>query len=191
MFFRKFITIVVSIILLSIVAGCYGILHDVITYKISHEYFTKFKFVQFGLIEAGTTLPINTFQLLVFTGWAATWWVGFIAAGIFGGVAFRLKKAGAMTAAISKASLIMMGTAIVFGIIGYNIGFFTDPPVDLAQLCYECSTLANPDAFTTAGYVHNFSYAGGFIGIILGVVSILKYKHKMAVDEVLKKDIEK
>ncbi|MFP5438152.1 MAG: hypothetical protein ACLGH8_10225 [Bacteroidia bacterium] len=188
MFFRKFITIIVSILLLSIVAGCYGILHDVITYKISHEYFTKFKFVQFGLIERGSNLPVNIFQLLVFTGWAATWWVGFIAGCIFGGAAFGLKKAGAMTGAIAKASLIMMGTAVLFGILGYNVGFFTEAPVDLTQLCYDCGTLENPDAFITAGYVHNFSYAGGFIGIILGVVSILKRRHAIAVEAVLKKD---
>lgn len=37
------------IILPTIIAGFYGILHDQLTYTISSEYFTKFKFYQFGL----------------------------------------------------------------------------------------------------------------------------------------------
>lgn len=190
MILRKFTTIVISIFLLSIIAGTYGIVHDFITYKISPEYFTKFKFVQFGLIERGNNLPINALQLLVFTGWASTWWVGFIAAGMFSGVAFRLKKAKTMTGAIAKASLIMLGTAVLFGILGYNIGFFYEGLTlpDLALACYECGTIENPGAFNAVGYIHNFSYAGGFMGIILGVVSILKLRHKIAVEQVLKKD---
>lgn len=176
MILRKFTTIIISILLLSIVAGMYGIVHDFITYKISPEYFTKFKFIQFGLIEPGKNRPINTLQLLVFTGWTSTWWVGFIAGGIFSGVAFRLKKARAMVSAIFKASLIMLGTAVLFGIVGYNIGFFTEAPSpeNLGQLCYECGALQNPEAFTTVSYIHNFSYIGGFLGIILGIISILK-----------------
>nr|WP_322623850.1 hypothetical protein [uncultured Flavobacterium sp.] len=188
MILRKFTTIIIFIFLLSIIAGMYGIVHDLITYKISPEYFTKFKFIQFGLIEGGNNVPINTLQLLVFTGWASTWWVGFIAAGIFGSVAFRLKKAKIVAGAIVKASLLMIGTAVLFGILGYNIGFFTEAPSDLSQLCTECGNLENPDAFITAGYVHNFSYIGGFLGIMLGVVSIVKHRRQSIVKHVSKAD---
>jgi hypothetical protein len=190
MILRKFTTIIIFIFLLSIIAGMYGIVHDFITYKISPEYFTNYKFIQFGLIESGNNVPVNTLQLLVFTGWSSTWWVGFIAAGIFSGVAFRLKKAKTMAGAMVKASLIMMGTAMLFGILGYNIGFFYEGLAlpDLAHECYKCGTIQNPGAFNAVGYIHNFSYAGGFMGIILGVVSILKLRHKIAVEQVLKKD---
>lgn len=188
MILKKSFTIILTLVVLSIVAGCYGILHDVITYKISHEYFTKFKFIAFGLIEPGTNLPVNTLQLLVITGWAATWWVGFIAGGIFSAVAFGIKKSGRMANAILRASVIMILSAVIAGIVGYNVGFFIPPPQDVAALCHECATLMNPDAFITAGYVHNFSYAGGFIGIVLGVVSILKYKRNITTPVVLKQD---
>ena len=36
-----------------IMAGIYGILHDQLTYTISPEYYTKFKFYHFGLMDMG------------------------------------------------------------------------------------------------------------------------------------------
>jgi hypothetical protein len=34
-----------------LVAGLFGIIHDEISYSVSNEYFTKFKFIQFGLLD--------------------------------------------------------------------------------------------------------------------------------------------
>src|SRR6185503_8995132 len=60
----------------SIIAGFYGVLHDQITYSISPEYFTKFKFKQFEYANFG--LGDRIFVSTI--GFLATWWVGFIAA---------------------------------------------------------------------------------------------------------------
>jgi hypothetical protein len=38
-----------------LVAGLFGIIHDEISYSVSNEYFTKFKFIQFRLLD--TNLP--------------------------------------------------------------------------------------------------------------------------------------
>lgn len=72
--FMIFVLILVVSILLS---GIYGILHDHITYTMSPEYYTRFKFIQFQLAVEDT--HINNPRLMVsFTGWMATWWVGII-----------------------------------------------------------------------------------------------------------------
>ena len=33
------------------VAGAFGVLHDQISYTVSPEFFTRFKFIQFGLLD--------------------------------------------------------------------------------------------------------------------------------------------
>lgn len=60
----------------AMVGGVYGVLHDQITYSISHEYFTKLKFDQFKYANFG--FPVRIFVSEV--GFLATWWVGFFAA---------------------------------------------------------------------------------------------------------------
>lgn len=169
--------------LISIAAGMYGIVHDFITYKISHEYYTKFKFIQFGFITPDNKLPINTLQLLVATGWAATWWVGCLAGILFSLIATYNTEIKNSIAFTLRAAVIMSLTAIVSGLLGYNIGHFATPLSlpDLAELCYQCATIKKTANFTTASYIHNFSYVGGLLGIVLGVASILKQRHNVAV----------
>ena len=57
----------------ALIAGLYGIVHDQITYSISHEYFTKLKFKQFWYADfgLGDRFYVGTI------GFLATWWVGF------------------------------------------------------------------------------------------------------------------
>jgi hypothetical protein len=41
----------------ALVAGLYGVLHDQVTYTISEEYFTRFKFYQFAYAEPESRSP--------------------------------------------------------------------------------------------------------------------------------------
>lgn len=59
-----------------LLAGVYGVIHDQITYSISHDYFTQFKFAQFHYADFGW--PPRVFVAEI--GFLATWWVGFIGA---------------------------------------------------------------------------------------------------------------
>jgi len=59
----------------ALIAGCYGVLHDQITYSISAEYFTRLKFLQFHY--ADFRFPARVFVAEI--GFLATWWVGLIA----------------------------------------------------------------------------------------------------------------
>ena len=38
-------------------AGLFGMIHDQISYSVSDEYFTKFKFIQFQLLDPKFRLP--------------------------------------------------------------------------------------------------------------------------------------
>lgn len=50
---KKFLILILIILIAPIIGGLYGILHDQLTYTISPEYYTKFKFYQFGLMDLG------------------------------------------------------------------------------------------------------------------------------------------
>src|SRR5690349_25031334 len=60
----------------ALLAGCYGIVHDQITYSISEEYFTRLKVIQFRYADFGFPPRVLVAEI----GFLATWWVGFIAA---------------------------------------------------------------------------------------------------------------
>src|SRR5438105_15227373 len=59
----------------ALLAGCYGALHDQVTYSISPEYFTRLKFSQFHYANFG--LPPRIFVAEI--GFLASWWVGLFA----------------------------------------------------------------------------------------------------------------
>jgi hypothetical protein len=56
-----------TVIVSALLAGVYGIVHDQLTYSISHEYFTKFKYVQFGFEPSRFGGHRPTVVLLVFS----------------------------------------------------------------------------------------------------------------------------
>src|SRR5262249_1358281 len=55
-----------------LVAGLFGMIHDQISYSVSTEYFTKFKFIQFHMLDAGVPERIRAAKV----GFLASWWMG-------------------------------------------------------------------------------------------------------------------
>lgn len=52
----KLLSFLLIIFVSPFIAGLYGVLHDQLTYTIAPEYYTKFKFYQFGLWEEGQVM---------------------------------------------------------------------------------------------------------------------------------------
>src|SRR5713226_9438669 len=77
------------VVLAVLVAGLYGVVHNQISYTVSPEYFTKFKFRQFGLVD--TPLPGRVRASMV--GFLASWWIG-IPIGVLVGAAGFIHKIG-------------------------------------------------------------------------------------------------
>ena len=74
---KKIVTIILLTLAACLLAGTYGILHDQLTYTISPEYYTKFKFYQFELLDEGMPGPLPNPRLWVcYIGFMATWWLG-------------------------------------------------------------------------------------------------------------------
>jgi len=180
---NKLTALIIIILLATLIGGMYGILHDQISYSISSEYYTKFKFVQFGLEEKGwgtnigdasnPEIQIDNPRLgAAFIGFFATWWVGLISGIALGLIGLFHASGKRMFQVTLRAFLLAIGIAALTGFLGYLYGqhFLFHAP----HKWYMPYNLVDIDSFATVGAMHNFSYLGGLIGLFGGLIYSLK-----------------
>jgi len=151
------------VIISTLLASLYGALHDQVTYTISSEYFTVFKFDQFGFTDWGNENPrVNTALI----GVLATWWFGLFV-GIFQGLVGLIHKTPQLMFWYTfKAILITLGVTLVFGLIGYLTEKLN--PTTYPDCCFPY-TIKDGKSFKIVGSIHNYGYTGGEIGALLGI----------------------
>lgn len=190
---NKFLSLILILIIAPVLGGIYGILHDQITYSISPEYYSKFKFIQFGLENWGLGENIGTIENpeiqlenprfgAGIVGTLATWWVGMIIGIILGLVGLIHKSGKMMFKATLKSFVLTIGIALLTGIIGLGYGklFLTEnrPNWNLPE------NLIDFDSFIMVGSMHNFSYLGGLLGLIVGIIYGVREKRKTPYNKV-------
>lgn len=106
----------------------------------------------------------------------ATWWVGVFIGFIHGLVGFIHKSPKISVKIIFKASLITIIVALLTGFIGLAYGKWLIN-VDTLHWNFPDNLLDKPN-FIAVGSMHNFSYLGGLIGLIVGVVYQIKMYRK-------------
>jgi hypothetical protein len=154
----------------AVLGGIYGILHDQISFTISPEYFTKFKFNQFNYADFG--LPDRIFVAEI--GALATWWVGFFCVWF---LARRLlpgqPKSHAHRQIILGFTLVGI-FAVGAGLIGFLYGIWIDLPTEATHWARAFRTLNinQPENFIRVAYLHNASYLGGVFGLIVALLFI-------------------
>ena len=166
---RKFGVLVLTIFASTILAGMYGIAHDQLTYTISPEYFTKFKYDRFGFDPLWFGGHRQTVAVI---GFVATWWTGTIIGIGLGLAAFVYNDHKRMWRAIKQAIALVFSAAFLTGSIGFLYGKFylTKTGVDW----WLPDNLIDKDNFIVVGSIHNFSYLGGLLGLILGSVYLIR-----------------
>ena len=158
---KKLIVYLTLIFVALAVAGLYGIVHNQISYTVSTEYFTAFKFYQFGLLDQAVPERVRASMV----GFYASWWMGF-PIGILSGLAGFIHKTQRQ---MFRRSLEAMGVAVVFtllfGLCGLLYGYFQTSSTDMVayQYWYVPSKLISPRRFLCAGYMHNSAYLGGVL----------------------------
>lgn len=170
-------------------AGLYGILHDQLTYTISPEYYTKFKFYQFGLMDEGSEAIFGFPRLQVsIVGFMATWWMGIPIAIVLG--LFSLHSDRKLMIEIAmKAFIVTMIIAFLGGLYGLYEGFtyISALPKEKLPRWFIPDNLVDFRSFIAVGSMHNASYMGGFFGLFGGIAYIgwrkgrLKLKQKKSV----------
>lgn len=151
-----------------LIAGLYGALHDQLSFTVAPEYFTRFKYDQFGFDPTWFGGHRPTVAVI---GFLATWWVGAIAALFIAPLGLMFKDAQVMRREITKAVILMFAVALAGGLLGLAIGWWalTDAPIGW----YLPEQLEDPHAFLAVGSMHNFSYAGGTIGLCAAVTMMV------------------
>ncbi|MFK7907930.1 MAG: hypothetical protein AB8B69_22555 [Chitinophagales bacterium] len=184
---NKLISLILILIIAPLLGGIYGIVHDQITYSISNEYYTKFKFIQFGLENWGMGENIGTPkspEIILWSprlgaaivGFLATWWVGMIIGIVLGLIGLIHKSGKEMFQTTMKASLMTIGIALIVGIIGLIYGKLV--LANNSPNWYLPDNLINRANFIMVGSMHNFSYLGGIIGMIISIIYSIRKKKK-------------
>jgi len=173
---RKFLILLIIFAAAPVVAGLYGILHDQITFTISPEYFTRFKFQQFQISPA---LPYRLAVAIV--GWSATWWMGIPIGFILGCVGLIHYNSKDMLTVTMKAFIVTIAIAFATGLIGLLYGeiFLANKSPEYFQNWSIPDNLADFRSFIAVGSMHNFSYLGGLTGVIAGIVYSVVRRRKL------------
>ena len=175
---KKILTVFLVSIMAALLAGIYGMIHDQISYSISNEYYTKFKFIQFNLANENNIDKIKFPRVFVaIVGFLATWWFGLLLGfilGLFNLIQSSWKKSFKVSL---NAILIAIIVAFVTGIVGLIYGFLflsNEPQTNFESWCIP-KNLENFKNFIAVGSMHNFSYFGG----VLGLIVVIFYSYKM------------
>jgi hypothetical protein len=160
---RKLI-VYLSLVFVAIgVAAIYGTIHNQISYTVSPEYFTRFKFEQFHLTD--DSMPERLRASLV--GIRASWWMGF-PIGLLAGLAGFIQRGYRQMLRVSmEAMLAGVGFSLLFGVCGLVYGWYVTAGTDLATFgdWYLPAGLVSTRRFVCAGYMHNSAYLGGVLSI--------------------------
>lgn len=174
---RRLAFFVAYIVLAIAAAGVFGILHDQISYSVSHEYFTKFKFLQFHLLD--TDVPERVRAAIV--GFKASWWMG-IPLGVLAGAAGFVQRSPAQMARALLWSLpFLVAFTLAFALAGLVYGVLQTQNFDLETYrgWFLPANLEEPRRFLCAGYMHNSAYLGGALAIPVSWVFHILYRRKV------------
>ena len=161
---KKLLAFILIVVLGPIIGGIYGIIHDQITFSISSEYFTKFKYDQFGFEPSWFG---GDRQTVVVISYLATFWVGVIAGTVSAFCTVFHPTASAMLKAAVRMMITTLAVAALMGILGFIYGTLSSHD-DLQW--YFPEGLIDKDNFVVVGWIHNFGYAGAALGLIISVI---------------------
>jgi hypothetical protein len=166
---KKFGVFTATTFIAIILSGLYGIIHDQVTYSISPEYFTKFKYQQFGFDPASFG---GDRQAVALIGFLASWWMGIFIGIMLGLTGLIFSNYKIMRRAIMNGIWVTLVTAILFAIIGFLWGkyYLIKTGVDWPLP----DGLVDKNHFIIVGSVHNFSYLGGIAGILFAIIYMVR-----------------
>jgi hypothetical protein len=171
---RKLATFLIIILAAIVIASVYGVGHDQVTYSISPEYYTKWKFIQFNLADTlaaqHMTQPRSA---VVMVGVKSAWWIGLCLGIVVAAFALLFRNADTMFAtAVQSFGIILLVTAIS-GVIGWFYGHQVLARRGAGSGVRVPGNVMHQGDFITAGAIHNFSYVGAAVGLLVAIVFLL------------------
>jgi hypothetical protein len=164
-FMKKLLVYGLIVVLAVFAAGLFGVVHNQISYTVAPEYFTRFKFRQFALTDS--PLPERVRASMV--GFLASWWMG-IPIGLLVGAAGFIHHGHRRMLRVSLWSLMVtVGFTFLFGLCGLLYGYLRTEHIDPAEYrwWFIPKDVTDLRRFLCAGYMHNSSYLGGVLAILV------------------------
>ena len=170
---KKILVAPCLIVVACLVAGLYGSIHNQVSYTVSPEYFTQFKFHQFNIVDK---FPDRVGAAIV--GFLAAWWMGILISMFLVPIGIVIKGFRSYCSTVVGSFIVVAMTALVTGMVGLMVGIATvQSDVEIQKTKFD-TDIQDDVAFLWAGSMHNFSYLGGAIGLIAGVVYILVVRYR-------------
>lgn len=164
---RKLALLIALLPLAALLGAAYGAVHNQISYTVSPEYFTKFKFISFHMPWAYEAQRVGASVV----GALASWWMGVLIYLPLAAISLRARDTRRMVRSLCTALVLVIIIVFIIGLFGLAIGFLNVGTHNIdTYRHWLMPNVENPVAFIHAGWMHNFSYAGGFIGLAVGCV---------------------
>jgi hypothetical protein len=173
-------TALALVLLLSIViSSTYAIVYDIISYRFCPEFYTKFKFVEYGVPMSTIKLSPWPLKAIVHVAFMASWWMGLIIGSILGFTALPLPSIKIMLTAILKAMGITVAITFITGLCGLAYGWYFLKGTRSEGLFYLPADVVRTHRFMMCMGMHNFSYVGAVLGMLASSIYIIRKKQKM------------
>lgn len=165
---KKALIFLLLVFIAIVLSGLYGIAHDQLTYTIAPEYYTKFKFLQFRLMDSPWPERVRAGMV----GFLATWWMGILIGLTVGLAGFMQRDWRRMLLVTLQAYGVVVVVTAAVGLLGLAYGYYQTMAIDRGAYL---GWVVPPDvvdlrSYLCVGYMHNASYLGGLIAIVAGIV---------------------
>ena len=163
----KLLLLPVLLLFSSLLAGIFGVVHNQISYSVSPGYFHEFKFFQFG-IESALQNRIGA----SIVGYLGSWRMGFLIGLPIYIAAFFIKETRKFLHTFLVAAVIVVIVTLLSGLgaLGFSYRAFSLHTLPTWAVNIE---VTDPLAFARAGTMHNFSYLGGAVGMLVGLSYVI------------------
>jgi len=161
---KKFLIYLLLVAFSVLLAGFYGIIHNQISYTVSPDYFTKFKFRQFGFVD----LPLPERVRASMVGFLASWWMGILIGLLVGAAGFFHRDYRRMFKVSVWSFGVVVAFTLLFGLCGLFYGYLQTTTINVAEYrgWFIPDDVVNLRRFLCAGYMHNSSYLGGVLATV-------------------------
>ncbi len=172
----KLALVPVLFVIACIFAGVYGAVHNQISYTVSPEYFTQFKFLQFRIAQS---CPERLGAAIV--GWRAAWWMGIVIGAVLIPLGLVIPGNANYFWAIIRVFGVVVLTTLTVGIAALLVALVAVNTETAGDIARYGNDIRDDVAFVRASIMHDFSYLGGLVGIVTGSVSIFWQRRRLRV----------
>jgi hypothetical protein len=160
---RKLVAYLIFVPVAVLAAGAFGAVHDQISFSVSSEYFTRFKFFQFQLLDPSVPARLR----VAIVGFLGSWWMG-IPLGLLSGLAaFIHSNPDRMRRALALSLPVIIAFTLSCALAGLLYGFFETQSIELSRYSdwYIPAGVQDLRHYLCVGYMHHAAYIGGALAV--------------------------